>query len=148
MKIKKFNIKKADEEKKQVFGWANVSAEPDGTEIVDRQNDMIELEELEKSAYNYVLNFGDSGEEHNKELRQKGKLIESIVFTQEKRKAMEIPENTIPYGGWVGFQINDDDTWEKIKTGKYNMFSIQGTAESIPVSNLTAKSFNEIYKSI
>lgn len=143
-----FNIKKTDEEKKQIFGWANVSAEPDGTKVVDRQNDMIDLEELEKSVYDYVLNFGDSGEEHNPELRQKGKLIESIVFTEEKMKSMGIPENTLPFGWWVGFQITDDSTWQKVKSGKYNMFSIEGTAESVPVNNITAKSFNEIYKSL
>ena len=146
MNIKNFSIKKSDEEKKQVFGWANIAAEADGTQIIDRQNDMIDIEDLEKSAYEYVLNFGDAGEEHKKELRQKGRLIESVVFTEEKRKAMGIPEETIPYGWWVGFQIFDDNTWTKIKSGEYSMFSIEGTARNILVNNaVAAKSFKEIY---
>ena len=41
-------------------------------------------------------------------------------------KAMGIEEGILPYGWWVGFKITDKDAWEGIKSGKYQMFSIEG----------------------
>ena len=70
-------------------------------------------------------------------------MIESIVFTKEKTQALGLPENSLPCGWWVGFQITDDNTWEKIKSGQYNMFSIEGTAQR----EEKAKSFLDCYGS-
>ena len=148
-----FKISKANEDKKQVFGWANIAVTKEGTPIQDLQNDMVEPEELEKAAYEHVLSFRSTGERHDPNLRQKGRLIESIVFTKEKLEAMNIPEGTLPYGWWVGYQIDDDKTWAKIKKGEYQMFSIEGTAQRQPVdksnqSVRTAKSYKEIMKDL
>ena len=79
-----FELKKSVEDKKQVFGWANVAEDEQGNTIEDYQGDSMTSEELEKTAYNYVLKFRDTGERHNPTLRKKGKMIESIVFTKEK----------------------------------------------------------------
>lgn len=140
-----FTIKKSVDEKKQAFGWASVAKNKDGVEITDRQGDIIDIEDLENPVYEYVLRFGDSGEEHNKELRKKAKVIESVVFTKEKIQAMGIPEGVVPEGWWLGVQVLDDNTWEKVKKGIYNMFSIEGKAKRVPVEKSTAKSFLEIY---
>ena len=88
-----------------------------------------------------MLKFIDTGERHNKELRKKGKMIESIVFTKEKLQALGLSEDSLPCGWWVGFQITEDSTWEKIKKGEYRMFSIEGTAEKETIG----KSFLECY---
>lgn len=149
----KFQIAKTNEDKKQVFGWANVAVTKDGTPIQDLQNDMVEPEELEKAAYEHVLSFRSTGERHDPNLRQKGRLIESVVFTKEKLGAMNIPDGMLPYGWWVGYQIDDATTWEKIKKGEYNMFSIEGTAQRQPVDKSnsltrTAKSYEEIRKGL
>ncbi len=37
-----------------------------------------------------MLKFRDIGERHNPALRKKGKMIESIVFTKEKRAAARV----------------------------------------------------------
>lgn len=139
-------IKKSNEDKKQVFGWANVAVRADGTILEDLQHDVVTPEELEKAAYEHVLSFRSTGERHDPLLRQKGKMIESIVFTKEKLEAMNIPEGTLPYGWWVGYQIDDDTTWAKIKKGEYNMFSIEGTAErqTVDKSKRIAKSYKEL----
>lgn len=57
-----------------------------------------------------------------------------MVFTKEKQIALGIPEGTLPEGWFVGFQVTDTDTWDKIKNGEYIDFSIEGTAmrEEIP----------------
>lgn len=133
-----FSIYKTDDDKRLVFGWASVAVTVDGELLEDRQKDIIEPEDLEEAAYEYVLNFRDTGEEHIKSMRKKGKLVESCVFTEEKQKAMGIPPGTLPVAWWIGFKIEDDDAWARVKNGTYRMFSIEGKAQRIPVekSNL------------
>lgn len=130
---KSFSVFKTDDDKRLVFGWASISITVDGVQLEDRQQDMIDPEDLEEAAYEYVLNFRDTGEEHISTMRKKGKLVESCVFTAEKQKAMGIPEGTLPVGWWIGFKIDDDAAWEKVKNGTYRMFSIEGRANREPV---------------
>ena len=150
---KSFSIFKTNDDKRLVFGWASVSITVDGEQLEDRQQDIIDPEDLEEAAYEYVLNFRDTGELHNPNLRKKGKLVESCVFTAEKQKAMGIPEGIVPIGWWIGFKIEDDSAWEKVKNGTYKMFSIEGKANREPVeksvenvenSGPIAKTFDEI----
>ena len=132
-KEQSFTIFKADEDKRLVFGWASVAITVDGEELEDMQHDMIDPEELEEAAYEYVLNFRDTGEEHLPGYRKKGRLVESCVFTPDKQKAMGIPEGILPVAWWIGFKIDDDDAWRRIKDGTYRMFSIEGKAQREPV---------------
>ena len=62
-------------------------------------------------------------------------LVESVVFTEEKQRAMGIPEGTLPVGWWIGFKVLDADVWEKVKDGTYSMFSIEGEAERAEVED-------------
>ena len=128
-----FSVFKTDDDKRLVFGWASISITVDGEQLEDRQKDIIDPEDLEEAAYEYVLNFRDTGEEHISTMRKKGKLVESCVFTAEKQKAMGIPEGTLPIGWWIGFKIEDDAAWERVKNGTYKMFSIEGKANREPV---------------
>lgn len=131
-----FTVLKSKDEKRLVFGWASVSLSVAGEPIQDSQQDIIDPEDLEAAAYEYVLYFRDGGEEHAPDLRQKARLIESCVFTQEKQRAIGIPPGILPVGWWIGFHVDDDAAWEKIKDGTYRMFSIEGTASRIPLSAL------------
>lgn len=146
MKDKEFKILKADDDQRLVFGWASVAITVDGEELEDMQHDMIDPEELEEAAYEYVLNFRDTGEEHLPGYRKKGKLVESCVFTPEKQRAMGIPEGIVPVAWWIGFKIDDEATWQRIKDGTYKMFSIEGKAQREPVqkAEAIAKTFDEI----
>ena len=128
-----YTIAKMDDDKKLVFGWASISYTADGEHLEDLQHDLIDPEDMEESAYEYVLNFRDTGELHSPDLRKKGRLVESVVFTTEKMKAMGIPEGILPIGWWVGFKIDDDEAWEKVKNGTYRMFSVEGTGQRVPV---------------
>ena len=49
---------------------------------------------------------------------------------------MGIADETVPEGWWIGFQVNDDDVWEKIKNKEYQMFSIEGDAIRQEVKNV------------
>jgi hypothetical protein len=121
-----FAIKKSNDEKMQAFGWASVSIAEDGKQIDDWQDDMIDPEDLESAAYDFVKFFRDAGEMHQR--NGVGMLIESMVFTKEKLQALGIPDASIPVGWWVGFQVTNPDVWAKVKDGTYRMFSIEGTA--------------------
>lgn len=133
-KSDEFEVFKTDDDKRLVFGWASVSIKVDGEQLLDRQQDLIDPEDLEAAAYEYVLNFRDTGELHNPNLRKKGKLVESCVFTKEKQRAMGIPEGIVPVGWWIGFKIEDEEAWDKVKNGTYKMFSIEGRAHREPVT--------------
>lgn len=128
-----YTIKKMDDDKRLVFGWASISFTADGEQLEDLQHDIINPDDLEEAVYEYVLNFRDTGEEHRPHLRKKGKLVESCVFTAEKQRAMGLPEGILPVGWWIGFKIEDDEAWEKVKNGTYRMFSIEGKAQRVPV---------------
>ena len=94
----------------------------------------MDPEELEKAAYNFVELYREGGEMH--ERGGAAVLIESVVFTKEKMKAMGIQEGTVPEGWWIGFRVLDPDVWEKVKDGTYSMFSIEGEANRVEVENL------------
>jgi hypothetical protein len=118
---------KVDSEKRQVFGWASITHR-DGKPVVDRQGDLIDLEEVEKSAYDYVVKSRVGGRQHRREGEapfRASDMIESFVLTPDKRESMGLPE-TAPQGWWVGFKVNDDDTWDAVKRGEVTGFSIHG----------------------
>ena len=128
-----FDIRKSDSDKMQAFGWASVSIDETGEQLEDWQEDMIDPEELEQAAYEFVLHYGDGGEMHEPSGRIVANLIESMVFTEEKQKLLGVPEGTLPIGWWIGFQVTDPEVWEKVKDGTYSMFSIEGKAERVQV---------------
>ena len=140
-----FSIYKSDDDRRLVFGWASVAIRTNGTQIEDWQGDVIDPEDLEDAVYEYVLEFRDAGEEHISTLRKKGKLVESVVFTKEKMKAMGIPEGIVPEGWWIGFKVQDDEAWAKVKSGQYSMFSIEGSGVREPIVEKSL-SFNDILK--
>lgn len=144
-KMNDFTIYKTDDDQHLVFGWASVIVTVEGEALEDRQHDIIEPEDLEEAAYDYVLNFRDTGEEHLENFRKKGRLVESCVFTKEKQKVMGLPEGILPVAWWIGFKIDDNETWERVKNGTYKMFSIEGKANRIPVEK-SAQTFEEVLK--
>ena len=83
----RLTVMKSDDERRLVFGWANVAVRVDGEQIVDWQEDIIDTEELEKAAYEYVAEFGTAGEMHRR--GGVGRVVESVVFTKEKAEALK-----------------------------------------------------------
>lgn len=55
-------------------------------------------------------------------------LVESIIFTPEKLKALGLPKDSLKTSWWIGFYVTDDEVWKKVKSGEYSMFSIEGKA--------------------
>lgn len=114
-------VTKIDSDKQLVFGWVTLS-EVNGETVVDKQGDVISESAMEDMAHNYVLTCRTAGEMHEKV--GVGKLVESIVFTKEKQKALGIDLGKS--GWWCGFQVTDKEVWKKVKDGTYSAFSIHG----------------------
>jgi hypothetical protein len=140
-KIKKSEIvwegefSKISPDKQQVFGWASV-VEINGEPVVDLQGDYITIDEVEKSAYEYVIKSRKGGDMHrrageNGEIPlQFSDMIESFVVTPEKIEKMGLPDTT-PIGWWVGYKVNDPEVWAEIKSGKRTGFSLHGRGQRV-----------------
>lgn len=119
-------IAKTDKAQQIVFGWAYVTHDTEGQVNIDKSGDFIDtVEEIEKSAYDFVLNSRSSDADHTNV--KGGTLVESIVFTPEKIEKMGLPVGSVPYGWWLGFKIEDDATWARVEKGELRAFSIHGS---------------------
>lgn len=143
-----FQVSKLDDAQNLVFGWANVSIAKStsvasgGHLIDDLQRDTIPPDELEKGAYDFVLDFRETDEMHTG--NAVGQLVESMVFTPEKleklatdpttgqvdREALTALERILPCRWWVGFKLAPK-SYKAVKDGKFKMFSIAGEADRV-----------------
>lgn len=134
-------VSKVDTDKRQVFGWCSLT-KVNGEDVVDRQGDYIPLDEVEKSAYNYVIHSRKGGDMHKRDGEaplHTSDLIESFVVTPEKLEALGLDSDAVPHGWWVGFKVNDDSQWEAVKKGERAHFSIHGKGRRREISKSSSK---------
>lgn len=138
----RFEISKVDNDEQLVFGYANVSIAKGGALISDLQEDSISPQELEKTAYEFVLTSGEADAMHRGPAV--GKCVESMVFTPAKLEKLATDPTTgkvdqeilkslqkaLPPRWWVGFKL-DKSAFAKVKDGTYTMFSIAGQADRV-----------------
>lgn len=118
-------IAKTDKAQQIVFGWAYVTHDAQGRVNVDKSGDFIDaVEEIEKSAYDYVLSSRKGDADHTNV--QSGRLVESIVFTPDKIEKMGLPAGSIPLGWWLGYKVDDPEVWKRVEKGELRAFSIHG----------------------
>lgn len=126
-------IAKLDEPRGLVYGWASVIAKADGALIEDHQGDLIDYDTLEEASVDFMLHHRAAGEMHAG--KSVGQIVESFVASPQKFEAMGFtPEiaKTMPTGLWIGVKV-PPATFAKVKDGTFKMFSIQGTADRVPV---------------
>lgn len=119
--VKHIQFRKADEEKRLVYG---VVYAPDET---DSHDDTMTASEIEKAAHAFLAagktNRVDKQHDENPD---KGYIVESSIL---KGEHPEFPDD--PEGTWiVAIKVTDDDTWEEIKKGDIKGISMQGYAEA------------------
>ena len=122
-----FEVVKTDEDQNLVFGWAYIAEDAAGKTAYDHSDEFSTGPELEKMQYEYVLQKRVGGEMHEHKV---GELVESVVTTKEKQRAMGLPEGALPVGVWVGFKVHPD-VFAKVKDGTYRAFSIGGRARKV-----------------
>ena len=123
----RFEVSKIDEDQNLVFGWAYIAEDATGKTMYDHSDEFTTGGELEKMQYEYVLQKRVGGEMHEREV---GALVESVVMTKEKQRAMGLPDGSLPVGVWVGFKVHSE-VFAKVKDGTYTAFSIGGKAEKV-----------------
>lgn len=130
-------ISKIDSDRRLVFGLASVSAMADGEVYEDRQGDEIDAEELEKAFYGYVAESREADSMHNRQ--PAATLVEAMFVSREKLeallKAVGIDgvdlSGVAPAAAWVGYRVDDDGVWKRVKSGELEAFSIECTAERV-----------------
>jgi cation transport regulator ChaB len=124
--LEPFTIRKIDPERRLVFGWVSVCVLKSGEEVTDLEGDRIDMEDYEDAVYEFNLLGREANAVHQGETI--GYLAESLFITKEKLAAMGLPEDALPLGWWAGWKVFDDAGWQKVVSGEYRAFSIEGTA--------------------
>ncbi len=128
MEKTQFQIAKTVEDQRLVFGFANISVDPDGETVTDKHGDQIPPSVLEKAAYRFVVQRGEGGLEH--QYMGVATLVESFFLTAEKVEAMGLSDPSFRGAAWwIGFRVDDSDVWAAVKSGELAAFSIAGRAE-------------------
>lgn len=115
-------VLKVNDEQRMVWGWASVAVER-GIPVVDTQGDVIEMDMLQKAAHDFISDYREAASMHRN--REIGTVVESIVFTKELQEALGVDFDR--EGWFVGVHIDDEATWEKVKSGEFRAFSIGGS---------------------
>lgn len=130
-----FEVAKADADHRLLFGWASI-VEKDGRLVIDKQQDVILPDDLEKAAYDYVLSSREMDDLHT--APSTGRLVESMVFTKEKQEKLGIhgmlknsAGEVLDTAWWCGWYADCDDMWAAIKSGKRPELSIGGSSNKI-----------------
>lgn len=117
-------IVKVNSEKGLIFGWGYQSIAKNGTAVIDVSGDIVDdPDELEDAAYDFVQNSRRGDRMHKGE--PVATLIESVVVTPEKARALGI-EHNMPTGWWIGMKVHDPDVLQEIREGKLRSFSVGG----------------------
>lgn len=129
-----FTVTKTDVDQRKIFGWASITAF-DGKTVIDKQDDVIDIQDLEGAAHEFCLFSRTQGDMHTD--IGVGRLIECMVFDAAKRAAGVIAKDDagrVIDGWWVGFLVDDDGVWQAHKRGERKEFSIGGRAQREPVA--------------
>jgi hypothetical protein len=121
----RLELRKLNDEQRVATGWVSIVEDAEGNQILDAEGHLVPVTELEKAvhdAFSESSGGGKGGDLHE----QKGVLdvVESFVFTAEKRDALGLGKG--PAGWAASFRVNDDDVWNKIKSGDRPELSLLG----------------------
>lgn len=119
---KSVEILKVDEERQIATGPVLVPGE------VDRHGDVVSRENIEDVAYKFMQEYQNIDLMHTFE--DVGVPVESFVTPAK----MELGGTEVKPGSWLlSVKIEDEETWEGIKSGDLTGFSIYGRGEREPI---------------
>lgn len=115
---------------KVAYGFAYVSKK-DGEVVVDHSGDSWSIDEVEKTAHEFITECRVGGSMHSE--MNVARVVESVVFTKEKQEALGIDLGMECW--FIGMEILDDEVLKQIETGELQMFSIGGMGTREEVDN-------------
>ena len=121
---RKVAIAKIEPERRIVYGWAYVTKNAAGMDVVDYSGEFTTTEEIERAAERFMEDSRIGGAFHK---HRAGYAVHSIVVTDDVADALNIVSKQ--RGWFIGMRIEDDEAWEKVKSGEYAAFSIGGSAD-------------------
>jgi len=92
----------------------------------DHDGDVISKEKIEKVAHEWMLKYRNIDLQHS--LNSVALPIESYILREDKTvKSVEGDEMLLPEGTWMmSVKVEGKDTWDAVKRGELNGFSIMG----------------------
>jgi len=114
-------------EKRLVYG---IVSEPN---VIDAQDDVMDIETIEKAAHMWLANFGEIGFMHYNLVNKKAiEVVES--YTAPIDFKYDGSEELITKGTWVlVIKVNDENYWNMIKAGAIKGLSIGATGKSTEI---------------
>ena len=85
-------------------------------------------ETVKKIAEKFIANYTHATDvNHDFNVTTNNKLVESWIIEDPEKDKSQLYGFNLPTGTWMcSFKINDDETWQKIKSGELRGYSITG----------------------
>ncbi|PEC22779.1 XkdF-like putative serine protease domain-containing protein [Bacillus cereus] len=129
-------IKSDDEEKRLVYG---IVYEPD---TLDAHGDFTDSETIEKAAHEFMLNYRQIDKNHDFAAGV-GEVVESYIAPAD----MDLNGEPVKKGTWILTTKADEETWEAVKKGEFQGYSLAGIAETEVIEEEVTKTEEKQMKS-
>lgn len=129
-------IKSDDEAERLVYG---IVYEPD---IIDAHGDFADAKTIEKAAHEFMLKYRQIDKNHNF-VAGVGEVVESYIAPAD----MELNGEPVKKGTWILTTKADEETWEAVKKGEFQGYSLAGVAETEVIEEEVTKTEEKQMKS-
>lgn len=129
-------IKSDDEAERLVYG---IVYEPD---TIDAHGDFADAKTIEKAAHEFMLKYRQIDKNHDF-IAGVGEVVESYIAPAD----MELNGESVKKGTWILTTKADEETWEAVKKGEFQGYSLAGVAETEVIEEEVTKTEEKQMKS-
>ncbi|MCC2414044.1 XkdF-like putative serine protease domain-containing protein [Bacillus sp. FSL W8-0519] len=129
-------IKSEDEAERLVYG---IVYEPD---TIDAHGDFADAKTIEKAAHEFMLKYRQIDKNHDF-VAGVGEVVESYIAPAD----MELNGEPVKKGTWILTTKADEETWESVKKGEFQGYSLAGVAETEVIEEEVTKTEEKQMKS-
>ncbi|KAA1803575.1 hypothetical protein FXB61_005689 [Bacillus cereus] len=129
-------IKSDDEAERLVYG---IVYEPD---TIDAHGDFADAKTIEKAAHEFMLKYRQIDKNHDF-VAGVGEVVESYIAPAD----MELNGEPVKKGTWILTTKADEETWEAVKKGEFQGYSLAGIAETEVIEEEVTKTEEKQMKS-
>jgi hypothetical protein len=103
--------------------------------IIDSQGDVVDEQEIQKAAHDYLVASRASDVQHSEvTLGFGGRPVADVVESYVAPRDMDVHGKKVIKGAWViGMHVNDPDVWRRVEKGELTGYSIGGSAIREPI---------------